>query len=316
MIEIAALSRILRGTGDTIAATFSLDGAATDPGTVTVDFVTVDGTLDVTGASAAGTGTDERAVTLTPAQTAQLDILALTWHATIGGVAMDFATAAEIVGGHLFTVAEARAFGRQELASAAKYPTSAIVAARARIADAFEAICGVGFAPRYRRATIDGACDTAPWGYSTDPFALALGGGGGLALPDVRATAVRSVETRAAGTATWTAFTEDELAGVILTPEGTLYRESGGAWPPGRQNIRVGYEAGYATPPEDIRRAALILLVDQLVAKDLTNRALSQTTELGTFRIATAGERGSWFGLPMVDSVLDLYARQRVPVLR
>lgn len=314
MIEVAALSRILKGTGDAVTATFYNDGVAVDPGVVTVDVAYSDGTYAVTGASAAGTGTNARAVTLTPTQTADLDVLTLTWHATIASVAMDFVTLAEIVGAHLFTVAEARTFDKQQLASTSKYPTAAIVAARARIADAFERICGVAFAPRYRLATLDGGTQHAAWGVS-DPL-LTYPGASGLPLPNTRVTAVRGVETRTLGQAGWVAFDADDLADVYLLPDSYIYRETGGAWPLGRQNVRVGYEHGFPAPPEDIRRAALILLVDELVAKDITNRALSQTTEVGTFRIATAGERGSYFGLPLVDSVLDLYARERVPVFR
>lgn len=315
MIEVGSGGWVLRGTGDTVAATFYADGVAVDPGTVTVDIARASGAALATGRATTGTGAAPRLVALAPAETAALDILTLTWRATIDGVAMAFTTTAEIVGASLFTTAEARAFDKAQLANPTKYPTAAIAEARARIGDAFAAICGVDFVPRYRVATLDGEYEAGGYGWNTDPF-LRWPTGQGLALPSSRVTAIRSVETRAAGGATWTAFDADDLADVILLPGGGIYRETRGAWPWGRRNVRVGYEAGYARPPADIKRAALILLVDQLVTKDISERALSQTTEFGTFRIATAGERGSWFGLPLVDSVLDLYTGERVPVVR
>lgn len=317
MIEVGSYGWVLRGTGDSVAATFYADGEVADPGTVTVDIARADGTVLDTGRATAGATTDPRTVVLTPSETAVLDILTLTWHTTIATVAMDFVTTAEIVGAHLFTVAEARAFDKGQLTNPTKYPEAAIEQARARIGDAFARICGVDFVPRYRRATLDGQVPQSQWGYgwASDPF-LQLPLTNGLLLPGPRVTALRSVETRVIGQASWVALEGDDLADVILLPEGVIYRETRGIWPYGRQNVRVAYEAGYAQPPADIKRAALILLVDQLVTKDISERALSQTTEFGTFRIATAGERGSYFGLPLVDSVLDLYARERVPVLR
>lgn len=317
MIEIRSFGRVLRGTGDSVAATFYADGEATDPGAVTVDIARADGTVVAAARATAGATTAPRTVVLAPAETAALDTLTLTWHATIATVAMAFVTTAEIVGAHLFTVAEARAFDKAQLASATKYPEAAIEEARGRIADAFAAICGVQFAPRYRRVVLDGQVPQSQWGYglATDPF-LQLPLASGLALPDPRVTALRSVETRVLGQASWVALTGDDLADVILLPEGVIYRESRGIWPYGRQNVRVGYECGYPQPPFDIRRAALILLVDQLIARDIPQNAVLQVSDLGNFRVAVAGERGSYFGLPLVDSVLDLYARQRVPVLR
>lgn len=315
MIEVSSFGWVLRGTGDSVAATFYADGEVADPDTVTVDIARADGTILATGRTTAGADDAPRTVVLTPTETADLDILTLTWHTEISTVAMDFVTTAEIVGAHLFTIAEARTFDKAQLTNPTKYPEAAIEEARARIGDAFARICGVDFVPRYRRVVLDGSYDQGGYGWNTDPL-LNWPAGQGILLPSTRVSAVRAVETRVAGAATWAAFDADDLADVVLLPEGVIYRETRGGWPWGQRNVRVGYEAGYSQPPPDIKRAALILLIDQLVTKDISERALSQTTEFGTFRIATAGERGSYFGLPLVDSVLDLYVRQRVPVIR
>lgn len=314
MIEVGSAAWLLKGTGDTVAASFYDDGALVDPGTVTVDIAFASGRTGITGRAATGTGAAARTVTLTPTELADLDILTLTWHTTIDAVAMAFDTAAEIVGASLFTIAEARAFDKAQLANPTKYPASAIAAARARIGASFAAYCGVEFVPRYRREVVDGASNYRPYAAYDQPFTW--DNSASIELPGGPVRAVRSVETRAQGGAVWVAYDADELADVLVTGGGYLVRETGGYWPYGQRNVRVGYEAGYERPPEDIKRAALILLIDQLVTKDISERALSQTTEFGTFRIATAGERNSYFGLPLVDSVLHLYARQRVPVVR
>lgn len=320
MSEAESFGRILKGTGDSVAATFYADGEPTDPGLVTVDIATSAGVPVATARATGGSGVAARTVPLTPVETAQLDTLTLTWHTVIGVVPTDFMTTAEVVGAVLFTVAAARSFDKGQLSSATLYPEAAIEEARGRIADAFAHICGVEFVPRLRRVTLDGGGDGAwhdAWraGDEWRRYSWGTGGGRALELPDVEVTALRSVATRAAGGATWTEYTASELAGVVALPDGVLYRESGG-WPPGRQNVRVAYECGFTQPPADIRRAALILAVNQLVPRDIGDRALSISSEVGTFRLSTAGERAwTWFGFPNVDAVLQQYARLRMPVI-
>ena len=114
--------------------------------------------------------------------------------------------------------------------------------------------------------------------------------------------------------ATWTALSADELADVIVYPRGLLYRETLGVFPAGRRNVEVVYEHGIQPVPAEIRLAGLRLLRDQLVKSPLDDRATSQAGEFGTFSLATAGRNGSYFGLPLVDEVLNRY-RERVPVV-
>ena len=56
------------------------------------------------------------------------------------------------------------------------------------------------------------------------------------------------------------------------------------------------------------------LLREQLVKSPLDDRATSQAGEFGTFALATAGRNGSYFGLPLVDEILNRY-RERLPVV-
>ena len=142
----------------TLSATFAgLDGAAVDPGATTVTITREgDGTAVATGAAASGTGAAARTYALTGEQTATLDRLTVVWTSAqqSGGSPATITQVYETVGDWLFTVAEARA-AHPDL-TAPTYGDPAIAAARQRIAEWFEEICGVAFAPRYRREGCSG----------------------------------------------------------------------------------------------------------------------------------------------------------------
>lgn len=291
-----ATERILSARPATLAVTFTdAAGQTTDPGEVKVTITREDGTAIVTDAAADGSGVAPRTYALTGAQTTTLDTLTAVWtSATLGTLT----TKVEIVGDRLFSVAEARAFDKGQLSSASKYPDAAILTALARIEDDFQRICGVSFIPRYRRVVMSGS------------------GRDALLAPDLRISVVRSIETRS-GT-TWTAFSQDQLDDVVFDGAGILVREMFGPWPSGRRNIRVGYEYGWDMPPEKIRRAALKVLVAELVPSNLNDRATSETTENASYAYATAGRvTNPWsvmahYGIPEVDATLDRYS-ERVP---
>jgi len=294
----AAPTQLLRRTGGTLSVTYYADGVVVDPGVVTVALMRADGTalVPAAGLTASGTGAAARTITLTPAETAAIDILTATWTSPTRGTVT---TDAEIVGDLLFTVAEARTFVSgpgAPLASTTKYPAAMIEDARARITDEFNLVLGFSPVPRLRRVILDGL-------YS-----------GVLTLPDFRVTTIRSVETRASGGSAWTAYTLAALDDTFVDSGGVLAMETGGAWPSGRRNVRVTYEHGMQRTPRDLGRAALIVLVDQLVASNVGERTLSVSNDAGTFRLATAGERGAYFGLPAVDSVLDRHRIVRLAV--
>jgi hypothetical protein len=189
----------------------------------------------------------------------------------------------------IFTVSEARAFvyqGQTPLASAATYPDALITEAAERITEDFARICDVSFVP------VTGA--TAILDGHGDPH---------LTLPHGKVAAVSAVET-------W-----DGSAWVVsgltyrLMDDGALLGDS--RWPWGRANLRVTYDHGYAAPPEPIKRAALILAVNQLVTTNSNDRATQVATEEGTYNLAVAGWRAqAYYGLPVVDSVLARYAER------
>lgn len=292
---VATPKMILVNVQETLSASFyNDDGTLVDPGTVTVKITDVVGnTIVAAGTATAGTGTAARTYAL--AAQAELDILTVTWTSSTYGA---FVQTVEVVGGFLFTVREARTFDNNALANTTTYTSAAIDETRARITDEFESITGVSFVPRYRRDVLDGHGDET------------------LALPRREIRAIRSVETRASGGVDWTAFDADELADVFLGWD-YIHRETLGSWSSGVRNLRVGYEHGYSTPPYDIKQAALLALSYYLTAKNLSDRAISLSTEFGTQQLWTPGVSGRGSAvhpLPEVDRVLRSYMT-RLPVI-
>jgi hypothetical protein len=286
-------TRILRDTAADIELTIYVGGVATAPDAApTVTVTAEDGTVIVNAATATIVGTKSK-YTLTPTHTADVNSLTATWTATVSGVAGQvFLTYAQVVGALLFNLAEARSFDNSALTSSTTYPDATLIAARDRIAESFEDVmqCPVGLA--YGREVLDGSGSSELW------------------LDGAMLASVRSVKERTAGSATWTAYTASELADVLADRNGRLTRESLGSFTKGRRNIAVEYEHGYQPVPEELRRAALWLLRDQLTGSDLPRNAISQTDQLGTFNLSVPGLRGSFFGLPQVDEVVKRYSKR------
>src|SRR5687767_3322430 len=115
------MDRILRGTTATVSATFSVDGTGVDPvpDTATVQITRDNGTVLVaTTLAASVTGQPGKfEFALTTAETALLDTLTATWVSSLGTVE----TTIEVVGGFLFTIAQARAM--PPLTNTTLYPT-------------------------------------------------------------------------------------------------------------------------------------------------------------------------------------------------
>lgn len=287
-------SRILRDTTADIELQVYVGGVATAPDGSPVPKVTVvdaAGTVIVSDQTATIVGTKVK-YPLTPAHTADVNSLTATWTLSVAGVVGQvFLTYAQVVGSLLFNLNEARAFDGAALSSAATYPDALLIAGRDRIAESFEDVMDVPVGLAYGREVIDGP------------------GGSDLWLAGNMVQSVRAVEYRTAGGTTWTAYTAPELADVFADRNGRLTRESLGSFVYGRRNIRVSYEHGYQPVPEEIRRAALWLLRDQLTGNDLPRNAISQLSELGTFTLAVPGARGSFYGLPQVDEVVKRYSK-------
>lgn len=292
MIELISSSRYLAGTLGALEITIYKDGTKTNP--ASAGTVTVKDALGVTLSSGAaiivgGNGHNASGMLrYVPSAAAVADVnrLTVTWANVVLGTdpAITLTSRHEVVGDLLFTEAEARAYDGGALADQNLYPDALIRTGHDLIADAFEAILGFGLGRRYYVETL-----------SSD-------GGQLLRLVRPYVHSVRSIEERALGSRTYTAWSSIARDSVFVHSWGMLERE-GDVFLPGVQRYRIGYEAGKEIAGE-LRRAGLMVLRNQLVRSNIPSRALFQTTEQGQFRLAVAGDNQHWFGLPDVDAVL------------
>ena len=273
--------RVLKDTNVTLNVFFQVDGADTDPSpdAATVTITRDDGTAIVSAASATPSGTGGFLYTLSAGQNDRLDTLTARWTSALGTLE----TTTEVVGGFLFTVAQARALN--PLSDTVRYTTQRVLDARTMVETALEDACGVAFVPRYRRESVNGSGSTEL----------------GLAMPRVRA--IR------AGTLDGTALTVDELAAIVPSGPGIVYTAN--RWTRGFGNYQISYEHGYDTPPPRVSNAALLLARRYLVDSPVSDRATSLTTEDGTTQfLVTAGVRQAVFDIPEANAVVAQYALQ------
>ncbi len=276
---------ILKNTSATLGITFTAGDAT---GNVTYTVTDADGVSVQTGTATNEAAAGYYTFTLTPQ--AAVKTLTIVWSGTWGGAVQTITTYAEIVGAHLFTVAEARAVDNAKLANATTYPDATIREARAGIADFFEQVTRVSFIPRYARTILDGDGTGAAW------------------LPHRQVRSLLAASTGSTST-TRTALTAAELLEVDTYDYGLLERST--TWTIGHRNLVVSYEHGYQAVPWDIHQAALIYLGFVLVASDVSDRTISYSNELGTFRQATPG-RNYPTGIPVVDAALSRYTSAMV----
>lgn len=222
---------------------------------------------------------------LTPSHTAVLDRYTAEWSYSRAGSAEQATTTFEVVGSFYFSVAEARASDNAAMGDPTRYPSSAIIAGRELVEDHIEHLCGVAFVPRAARVVIDGTNDDVL-----------------VALTRPRKIVSASVDD--------VALTAGQLANIAIYPEGRLAYPS---WIAGELNVRLHVVHGHDAPPEPIKRAALILLRNRLVASNIDDRAVAFTDELGTRQLAVAGRRGQPTGIPDVDAAIAQYS-ERAPV--
>lgn len=284
------MARYLKNTSVTLRETFYVDGTATDAaGAVTIGITDYLGTTVVaSGTATSSAGSGVYTYLLTP-QTA-VNRLTVTWSGTWSGVAQTLSDEIEIVGGHLFTEAEARAAhasgGTGILNDASTYSDADIAAARDGIADELERICGVSFVPRYRYQKLAGSGE-----YRLD-----------VDRPRVDSVLSASITG-----------VSQTVGNIDPHPELPYLLHTTSRWTKGTTtnpfNVVVTYDHGYRTVPHEIKQAALKLLRDQLITSNIPDRAKSQTNEIGTLSYATAN---AWneFGIPMVDQTLRRYSHR------
>jgi hypothetical protein len=282
------MSVILRNTGPTtLTKAWYEDGVQVDAGTVTVGIVDADDTTVVasgTATSKSGSGSSTTYSYTLPIQTAVKE-LTITWTRADTDAALT--DTVEVVGGHLFNLNDARTFtvsgAQTPLSSSVTYPDGTIAEARDRITGMFAQHCGVSFIPRYAR--------------------LELPGTGTRSLTVQH----RRISTVLAATINGTAQTASNIEPVWN--DRVLWHKTGvwsAATSSNPRNVTVSYEHGYQQVPSDIRRAALLLLLREVVPSDIPDRALSLTNEFGNMRLAVPGVDYPT-GIPQVDEILNRY---------
>lgn len=193
-------------------------------------------------------------------------------------------------GDALFTVAEARAFDKLQLASVTNYPAATIIAKEAEIREFLIRACGVDFFPTTH----------ADEYHNGDQR-------GEMLLDWPLVTEVTASSTRS-GT-TWTPLTADNLAQIQVDPKGTgeICWEYG-SWPRGRSGVKVTYTAGYDAVPALIKAAALSLCVNELPASNVPWEADGYDAG-GTSYSWTRGDgfNGNWSSLPIVQRAIRMY---------
>jgi hypothetical protein len=265
-----------QNTTPTVSFTYAQDGVAVNPSpdSATVTVTRADGTALHTNAATTDGGTGIFRYALSASDTSLLDTLTLEW--LIG--TQTFTTTVQVQGGFYFTIAEAKALTELASKSAAE-----IAAGRTLAEQAFEHATGYTFVPRYTRQTLSAVHGTV------------------LRLPKRPLRSIRAIsETTSIGGTPTTLTTTDYAA----TEDG-IYRPA--TWTPGPNNVVVGYEYGADEPPERVKRAVLLLAKTWLTTGPIDDRATGIPTEGGTIPLLTPGIRGSTFGIPEVDAVVEQY---------
>jgi hypothetical protein len=278
------LERHLQGVPATLSMQLSVDGVATDPApdSATVRVVDDAGIEVVPSTAAANNGTGGFTLTLTPAQTALLDVLKAYWTVTIAGEQTTLSTIHEIVGGFLFAIADMR----KRLPDTTLYPTSDIAAARTWAETEIENACGIAFVPRYARETLNGS---------------------GAQRLEPKWPRIRTLR---GAVVDGVPMSTTDLAGVVIELERFLTRPYG-YWRPWVSNVLIRYEHGLDTPPPGITAAAIDLarykLINDAGQATIDPRADRVITEDGTITLGLAGINGR-FGIPTVDAAIDAWS--------
>ena len=290
-------TRVLRTAAAVLEHTFVVGETATDSSTTVTVVVTdaVGATLASGTATQAGTG---RYTFPLPGQ-AQLQLLTVSWSATIAGAAVTETDLCEIVGGFFFTLAEGRA-SDPSLSDTTKYPTSAIERARLEVERECEQICDRAFVPRYARLIADGTGESDLVLAHPDPDRT---------MAHVRT--IRSVRMAPRADQPFTAFSAAELAALQVASDATLRRTDGALFTRGFGNVIVELEYGLDAPPPDLVRAAYVALRARLhiPKSSIPDRASSFTSaEGGTYRLDMPGAYKT--GIPPVDAAYARYSRR------
>jgi hypothetical protein len=192
----------------------------------------------------------------------------------------------------MFSIAEARAFDKAQLTSATTFSNNTISAKEIAIRARFERLIGVRLTPTTHTEYYDGdGTDTLvllhhnPWAEATPRP---------VTLTSVTVIATDDTETD---------FTATELSNIVKYPD-RLVRRSG-VFTSGHRNIKVVYQTGYVTCPEDLKKAALQVLVlpqpDGLMPSAVSSYSTEGMDGQVNWMRTKDPDRGRWFGNELAD---------------
>lgn len=277
------MERVLAHTAANLSVTFYSDETAVDPdgqtATVTITKDS-DGTALVTGAATTRLGVGVYQYS-TPVL-ASPDILTLVWSGTFSGQAQTIETHAEVVGGRIVALAEARA--RDSVLILPKYTTAMLEDYRLETEDEFEEVCKRSFIERYGK--------TISTSHVRDQFEIVLDHN------DVSEILSIEVDGDAIATDNW----HVELGRFLVFDDTSLT--------PGTE-IVVKYVYGLARVPSDVVSAGVRRMRSKATesASGIPDRATSfQPTEGGTYSLAVPGRSGWITAIPEIDVVLHRWS--------
>jgi len=190
----------------------------------------------------------------------------------------------------LFTVAELRAFDHGQCADVVDYPEGVITQAAADAKEFLEHICRINFEPTLHVETKHG--DGSDW----------------LFLDWPKVTNVSAITVDGVALTAEEIDTDDYDVGLSVDCELGILTRRCGYFAKGWSNVVVSYEAGHATVPALIKRAALWVALDQLVVTTVPYEATDFSTGDVSYGFARAdGYNDNWHKNPEVAKAIRAY---------
>lgn len=265
------MDRILRGANGSIRLTpYDENG---DPITgLDVEATITDTAGEVLAGSPFSTVEASGTYILQPGPISALDTYSVAWD--LGDETRN--TEFEVVGGFMFTLPALRR-RYPELDDSDSYSDDDLIDAREQAEELMETHSNVAYRLRGNRVTVKSR------------------GTYGLRMPDPK------IHTLVSVTVDDEALGQDDLE-LLRVDERWLVAPE--IWTVDTE-ITVFYEHGYTSTPEPVRRAAMLLAKRTVVGDPRPEGVLSEVTDVGTIRFATADPgRRRWTGFPDIDMVI------------
>ena len=192
----------------------------------------------------------------------------------------------------LFSTAEARAFDGARLASETDYPDVIVTAKEAEIRSWLERACGVNFIPTVHSSEVHDGDDS---NY--------------LILNWPRITAVASIYVDGVALTAAEINLTDYDEGLAVDPVLPMITRRSGIFASGWSNVLITYTAGYVTVPDLVKRAALMIAVQEIPANNMPFQADGFDDGGTSYSFARAdGYGGNWSSIPQVMAAICMYS--------